>query len=443
MIEIEDIDLSWYAVRPNERTEIVGIGHFDDRRSGWCEATRIQACRDRFVVDRVAWADGEARPTSVVTREGTDDPAFGPVDTAVAAAVDGPILSAAAYRASELVMIEPSLRDGRPGITDEPVVWVVRVLQDQRAVTYLVVDGTDRVHRVEPDGQAVQVGGSPRQDPKRTWPPAGVIDVPLPNVTVGTISNAGVVDRTGLLQEARTARENDPRGPPKDLLVGEMSIIQSAPDTIIAYWDGSLCDDRFVLTVYGQRAGLPPDGLELRGEHADRCRLALVHRGIVLRFSEPVAAGAVHSWNRVGTPFEAFPPVGATVVALPNDGGGFVTPAVRAALVDLSGRITAIRLPRPDERIPIEDLGSGGALVADPAFPGRYQLAWVGGPCAPDVTIEINLTLTRVVVTNTVPPEPPDCDTIAQQYRLVLDINGPLDPPAVEVRQADMSTGAS
>ena len=74
---------------------------------------------------------------------------------------------------------------------------------------------------------------------------------------------------------------------------------------------------------------------------------------------------------------------------------------------------------------------------------GRYQLAWVGGQCAPDITITINAALSRVVVTNTVPPDPPTCGTIAQVYRLILDIDGPLDPPTVEVRHAETSAGAS
>ena len=43
-----------------------------------------------------------------------------------------------------------------------------------------------------------------------------------------------------------------------------------------------------------------------------------------------------------GTPFETFPPVDSTVVFLPKD-GGFELPKARAALIDLSGRVTAVR----------------------------------------------------------------------------------------------------
>ena len=242
------------------------------------------------------------------------------------------------------------------------------MLEDGIAVTYIVVDGSDRIYRVEIDGATTLVAGVPPDDHAQAWPPAGVIDVSLRNGSTDTVTKAGVVDRTGLVVEARAANDGDPRGPATDLRGGEMSIVQAAPDTIIAYWDGSLCDDRFVLTVFGERAGVPPDRAELRGEHASSCRLALIHRGIVVRFSRPVDAATIRGWNRVGTPFEAFPPVGAIVVALPNYGGGFTPSRSRAALIDLSGRITAVRLPRTDE--PRPDAYGMTALLPDPSVAG-------------------------------------------------------------------------
>ncbi len=437
-------EIAWQPGRadglgPIRATEAVLIGHFDDRRSGWCHATRIEACRDRFVVDGVAWEDGETQATSVVTRSGTNDAAFEPVESAVSTAAGGPILSATAYTTEEYVKVEPSLRDGRPGLTDERIVWSVRVLEEERVVTYLVVDGTDRVYRVERDGQTVQVGGSPPQDPDRPWPPAGGVDVPLQRLPTGFVAKAGVVDRSGLLLDARAAGDGDPRGPPRDFLSGEMSIVQAAPDTIVAYWDGSFCDDQFVLTIYGERAGVQPDRLELRGESADSCRLALAHRGIVLRFSQPVAAAAIRGWDRVGTRFETFPPVDSTVVFLPK-GGGFELPRVRVALVDLSGRIKAVRLPRADEPRPNEQRDGTGALVPDPSAEGRYHLMWNGGICTSDIVITIDASMSSVVVSN---PVPGDCDTIPNEYRLLLDIEGRLDPPAVEVDYAETSAGAS
>lgn len=446
-IYLNEVDQSWRPLLPTlgqaSPAEIVAIGHFDDRRSNWCDATRLDACRDRFVVDRVAWADGNAQPLSVVVNDEVDRSRFESVEAVISERFsESPILSVVGYRGEGVAAIEPSLREDRPGITDQDAVWVVRVLDEGRAITYLVVDEADRVYLVETDGRTVLVGGTPAGDPERAWPPDGVLDVPLPEGDTDLTLRGGVEDRTGLLVEARAAGEADPGWPTGDLAAGEMSVVQAAPDAVVVYWNGTLCDDRFVLTVYGDRPGEPPDRLQLRGERADLCRLALVHYGMRLQFRRSVDASTIQGFDRVGTPFEAFPPVNATIVALPND-GGFSLPKVRAALVDLSGRITAVRLPRPDEPQPDAGLAGRGVLVPDASVPGRYQLAWMGGPCAPDIVIRIDSTLEHVVVTNTVPPDPPDCDTIAQLFRLILDIDGPVDPPAVEVRHADMSTGAS
>jgi hypothetical protein len=78
--------------------------------------------------------------------------------------------------------------------------------------------------------------------------------------------------------------------------------------------------------------------------------------------------------------------------------------------------------------------------VPDPSVAGRYQLIWNGGVCTPDIVVTIDAALSNVVVSN---PVPGNCDTVGNEYRLVLDIDGPLDPPAVEVRYTDTSAGAS
>ncbi len=437
-VDLHDLEMAWYPTA--DSVEMVAIGHFDDRRSNWCDASRVDACRDRLVVDQVAWAAGAAQPLSVVMRTGTGDPAFGPVDAAITATTEAAILSSAAYRAWELMEIEPSLRDGRPGITDEPILWSVQVLEDERAATYVVVDGTDRVYRVETDGQTVQVGGTPLEDPARSWPPEGVLDVPMPEGGTGLTPKAGVIDRSGLLVEARAAGEADPGRPITELDPGEMAIVQAAPDTVVAYWNGSLCDDRFVLTLYGRGPSEAPDRLELRGERADLCRLALVRYGIRLRFSQPVDAASIRGWDRVGTPFEAFPPVDSTVVFLPKD-GGFELPKVRAALIDLSGRVTAVRAIGPDDPR-VLDLEAQGKVVwiRDRQLVGRYHLYWTGGICDGDSVVTIDATLSTVSVHAT-RQEP--CDLTGVERRLVIDVDGALDPNAIETIYTETVTGAS
>ncbi|MGP1674308.1 MAG: hypothetical protein ACTS8Z_03720, partial [Candidatus Limnocylindrales bacterium] len=67
-IDLDDLDTSWaptsVELGPSTPIEIVIVGHFDDRRSFACPAAEVDACRDRFVVDRVDWAGGRPLPTS-------------------------------------------------------------------------------------------------------------------------------------------------------------------------------------------------------------------------------------------------------------------------------------------------------------------------------------------------------------------------------------------
>ena len=55
--------------------------------------------------------------------------------------------------------LEPSLADGDQGLINQPVLWIVRVLESERVVTYIVVDGTDAIYEMTPDGEAILVGG--------------------------------------------------------------------------------------------------------------------------------------------------------------------------------------------------------------------------------------------------------------------------------------------
>jgi hypothetical protein len=139
-------------------------------------------------------------------------------------------------------------------------------------------------------------------------------------------------------------------------------------------------------------------------------------------------------------PDRSFPPRGSIVVFLAKD-GGFELPRFRAALVDLSGRVTAVRAPRPDEPRLIGLVGEGpGFLTPHPTVPDRYQLVWTGGMCDGDTVITIDGELRTVRVEAT---QDGGCDAIGVERRLVIDIDGPLDPRAVEVRYTETSAGAS
>ena len=149
-------------VGPPEPVEIVVVGHFDDRRSSLCPDDVEDACRDRFVVDRVAWVSGTEQPSSLVIGverlDSTEDE--------IAAVVGGEspggrVLSTAIVDgATGIGRIEPSLGTGRGGFIDQRAIWVVRVLEDSLTVTYLVVDGTDAIFEMRADGKPVGVGGT-------------------------------------------------------------------------------------------------------------------------------------------------------------------------------------------------------------------------------------------------------------------------------------------
>ena len=437
---------------PGTAVEVLAVGHLGDHRSATCAIQVRDECKRRFVIDRVVPA-GEPLDDEVPT------PWASPSDHSLDGAGDAievlrselggiTVVSIGVADAEPLRAIEPSVGD----INNGEGAYVIRALvggdpaPDARTFLvghigwYTIFEVTEEglVDRTPPaEGVPTAV---PPENPGVSWPPEGVLDVPMPEGDTGLTPKAGVVDRTSLLLEARSVQGGDPPRPNRDLQAGEMAVVQAGPDTVVAHWDGTLCDDQFVLTVYGDRQGEPPSQLELRGESADRCRLALVHYGIVLRFNQPIDATAIDGWDRVGMRYEAFPPVHSIVVSLPTDAGGFDVPKVRAALVDLSGRITSVRLPRPDEPRPDARRDGPGSIVPDPTVAGRYHLMWNGGICTPDIVITVDATLSHVLVSN---PVIGDCDTIGNEYRLILDIDGPAGVPVVEVRYTETSAGAS
>ena len=78
--------------------------------------------------------------------------------------------------------------------------------------------------------------------------------------------------------------------------------------------------------------------------------------------------------------------------------------------------------------------------MPDPAVPGRYQLVWTGGMCDGETVITIDDDLRTVSVEAA---QVGGCDAIGVERRLVIDIDGPIDPAAVEVRYTETSAGAS
>ncbi len=107
---------------------LVLIGHAGDARQWRCTEQTQSACARAFVVDRVAWADGQAVP---LTAPQTGDQATGravvPRLTLAQAAADAGIgdglLTGAAFRAGDLATVDP-----RENLAGDGIVWLLRSL---------------------------------------------------------------------------------------------------------------------------------------------------------------------------------------------------------------------------------------------------------------------------------------------------------------------------
>jgi hypothetical protein len=167
---LDNLDLSWqpsdFGIGANgdsSPTDVVFIGHFDDRRAALCPEADISACRDRFVVDSVARVHGVEPPLSV-SRQNTGSATSTVEDIKATLADDVPRLSilwmAVVDGQTGLERIEPSLANVIGGRFLEPVLWVVRVLESGRISTYIVVDGSRTIYEMNTAGDAIQAGGA-------------------------------------------------------------------------------------------------------------------------------------------------------------------------------------------------------------------------------------------------------------------------------------------
>lgn len=172
---------------PSIPVAVVFIGHFDDRRAHLCPAADEQACRDRFVVDRVDWVDGETQPMSaVVTMDGaTISNAEEIASAARGRARDSTILSVYAIDGPDgLARQEPMAARDALDLTEYAVIWGARALEGGYVTTYLIPDGADAIYRVD---SIVTVQVAPRRtfEPRPpATPPAAqtVLGIPLISV---------------------------------------------------------------------------------------------------------------------------------------------------------------------------------------------------------------------------------------------------------------------
>ncbi|MEW6223169.1 MAG: hypothetical protein AB1627_00930 [Chloroflexota bacterium] len=146
---------SWSSTgATGEPTALVLIGHAGDARQWQCTAATQAECASAFVVDRVAWAEGQDLPPAAPE---TGDQQTGKVITprmtlaqiAAAAGLGDDLLTGAAFRKGDIANIDP-----RWNLAGDDIVWLVRSLgpaagsdtQGARPVTvWLVDDATGHV----------------------------------------------------------------------------------------------------------------------------------------------------------------------------------------------------------------------------------------------------------------------------------------------------------
>lgn len=189
--ELDLLDAAWMPglpdLGPAFGVEVVFVGHFDDRRSRLCPDAEEEACRDRFVVDRVDWVNGETQPTSVMIALEGPTSSTGDEIAAIAQrqSPDGTILSLFATDGADgLVREEPLVATSELGLTDHAVLWGVRVLEGGWAGTYLIPDGTDEIYQMDPE-RVIRIAPFPTiEPPPSTTPPAAETVLGIPVISV-------------------------------------------------------------------------------------------------------------------------------------------------------------------------------------------------------------------------------------------------------------------
>jgi len=262
--DLDNLETGWFPDLPRSGADggstpadVVLVGHFDDYRSALCPGSEVAACRDRFVVDAVPFVHGEAQPRSTVLAADATASSVADIEAVVATeAPDSPILSISVVDgATTLSVIEPSLRTGQEGLIGQPLVWIVRVLESGRVSRYLVIDGSDAIYELNPEGGAILVGGTPPTSQAAAtpgaWPPAGAQVISLTSeVAAGQPRvRVAVVDQSGRLRGVAEKGARDPSTMTLDQPIEAYPELEVSPGRVHLVWIGSICDRQITLNV--------------------------------------------------------------------------------------------------------------------------------------------------------------------------------------------------
>ncbi len=287
-------DLGIGANGDSTPTDVVFIGHFDDRRAALCLDAEQAACRDRFVVDSVALVEGSPQPRSVM-RYVPPTSSVADIESIVAnEAPQSPILSMVIIDGNDarLTELEPTLaKAAQVRLIKLPILWVVRVLESERATTYIVVDGTDAIYEMNSEGEPIHVGGT-TGDPEVTlgpWPPDGAVIIALTS-PVGANDppvQVAVVDESGRLTGVAEKGAADPSTWRFDGRFGAYAE-PGRPGRVHLAWVGGICDSRITVIVADDLGTITFD----MGPQPD-CDSLGVGRELVLDFDGSVNVPAI------------------------------------------------------------------------------------------------------------------------------------------------------
>ena len=129
MSETNGDALSWLAGgATGEPAALVLIGHAGDARQWQCTAATQAQCASAFVVDRIAWANGQDVPSATPqTGDQLTGKAITPrmtlAQVSAAIGLGGDLLTGAAFRAGDIATVDP-----RWNLAGDNVVWLARSL---------------------------------------------------------------------------------------------------------------------------------------------------------------------------------------------------------------------------------------------------------------------------------------------------------------------------
>ena len=150
--------------------------------------------------------------------------------------------------------MEP-LASGMAGPDRQPILWVARVLEGELISTYIVIDGTNVIYEMNPNNEAIMVGGPVPQSGSSAspgpWPPTGASVVTLSSqVAAGAPPvRVAVVDQSGRLTGVAEKGSVEPSDPSVGIADPGGYSEPGKPGRVRLAWTGSICDSRITVTV--------------------------------------------------------------------------------------------------------------------------------------------------------------------------------------------------